>query len=358
MGGVKRAVSKPIKKVSKLVNNPILNPIQSLSSKAMSLATGKDITNMDQLKIGAIGGAAIAGGAALGGAGAMNAGAASASNALSSVGGTSILSKVLLGVSAGAAISQMFNKPANVSYDQWKGELSDEDRQYVQNLEDQMNSIQSDMEVRNTGVQKMIDDFPNIMRQSIEQERSALSKSYNETTKLVLDQASNQLAAKYASTGGFSSGAFNEGLAKASTDVALERAGQEYQIGQREAQIPIQQYQMRLAETEALRDFQRTMLGGTMDARNSAFNNMMQRSAGMQQTQMQIGSQERIAARQERAGIFGSLGSLAGNYLMASTVMGKSPFGGAGTGAVANPNAGFATNKPMLGNDASAGYGA
>jgi hypothetical protein len=313
---------------------------------------------------GAGAGAGAAGGATAGvggvtsaaGAGAASAGSGAAS-AMASTGGTSLLSKVALGLPAATAIAQMFQKPPNMDYNEWKGQFAAEDQAEINRLEEELKTVQTNLEVRNQAVSKLIDDFPNVMRDSIQKQREGLARSrgaFDETTKMVLDQAANQLSAKFAATGGFSSGAFNQGLANASTDVALERAGMvredEAMLAQAEGNVGIQQYQMRLAETEALRDFQRTMLGGQIDQRQSAFQNMMQRKTGMEQTSMQMQNQERIAGRQERAGIFGSLGQLAGSYLMASSMQGKSPFGSTGgspnmQSTSFDPNAGFASMR-------------
>jgi hypothetical protein len=257
---------------------------------------------------------------------------------MASSGGMSMLSKVALGMSVASAVGAAFNKPAGMDYSQWKSEFSEADQAEIARLEATLNTVQNDINIRNQAVSKLIDDFPNVMQQTINAERAAVGKAYDQTTKMVLDNAANQLAAKYAATGGFSSGAFNQGLAKEATGLALERAGAELDVGRREAQIPIQQYQMRLAETEALRDFQRSMLGEGIGARNSAMQNLLQRKAGAASQEMQLKAGEASEKRQQRQQLFGSLGNLAGNLLMSQAIGGRSPFGG----TQSDPNAGFA----------------
>lgn len=272
----------------------------------------------------------------------------SAANLLAQTGGASLLTNIALGADIDSVLASYFGQNPS-TWNAYIQNIPEAEYNAIIGVRNQLAQIQANTDLRNKAVQQVINDFPNIAQQSIAKQRELMQKDlavFDDTTKAVLDRASSQLAAKYAATGGFSSGAFNEGLAKASTDVALDRAnlayGRSADISMQEGQIPIQQYQMRLAETNALRDFQNTMLGGGINQGFSAMQAGLQRNAGVDQFNAQARQQSDLANQQSKNALFGSLGGLAGTFLGAKMLGGGALFGAA-YGATADPNQGFAS---------------
>lgn len=264
----------------------------------------------------------------------------SAANLLAQSGGASLLTNVALGAPVDDVLASYFGQNAS-TWNAYIQNIPEAEYNAIVGVRNQLIQIQQNTELRNKAVQQVIDDFPNIAQKSIETLRQSTSNAYDKLAPQLLDQASNQLAAKYAATGGFSSGAFNQGLAREATSLAQDRAQAELGIGQQEAQIPIQQYQMRLAETNALRDFQNTMLGGGINQGFSAMQAGLQRNAQTDQFNAQASQQQNLMNQQSRNALFGSLGSLAGTFLGAKALGAGALFGS--SGKIADPNQGFAS---------------
>jgi hypothetical protein len=271
--------------------------------------------------------AGVTGPAGLGmwGTGAAGAGAAGAGtagvNGLTSAagvaqsGGMPLMTKVLMGSSVASTLAGYFGLSKPEDYSEWLNSLDEADRAEVQRLEANLTEMQNNVKMRDEAVKKLVDEYPNIMAQAVE-ERKRSREAFDNVTQQVIGKAADQLAAKYAAAGGFSSGAFNQGLAEKSTDIALERAGMEREDAMAGIQDKEKFYAMRLAETEGLRDFQRTMLGQGMADRFSAGQAMLQSQSGRRQTAANIRASQDMNRSNQKQELFGSLGQAATTFAL------------------------------------------
>ncbi len=193
-------------------------------------------------------------------------------NTLMMTGGAPLLANIGMGVDPDQALASYLGMNKTDLINELKGNsknlgLSDQEKTQLTSLRGQLNQISQNTDMRNQAVQKLVNDFPNFMQQHIQQFQGVADASMKQS----LDLASNQLAAKYASTGGFSSGAFNQGLARASQEQAMNKLN--YATG-----LSGQAFQQQLGEAEALRSFQQKMLGGGADQGYLAIQNMLGRN--------------------------------------------------------------------------------
>ncbi len=257
---------------------------------------------------------------------------------LAATGGAALLTNVALGANIEQAIAGYFG------YSDWNDfatRINDKDYEAVIGVRNQLYQIQSQTNLRNQAVQKVIDDFPNV----VETSRKQAGIEFDETTKNYLDQALQRNASKYAAGGQISSGAANEAAASIGADLGLQKLGYMDERGQIAQDRAIQQFQTRLAETQALRDFQNTMLGAGAGQGFSAMQASLNRNQQTNQFNAEAQNQQNLMDQQSKNALFGSLGGLAGS------IIGGSLFGPAGAAAGGslfgatrpNPNSGFAT---------------
>lgn len=283
-------------------------------------------------------------GGLLGGAGAAGAaGGAGGAGALASSGGVPLLTKVLMGASVASTVAGYFGKKPNEDYGSWLDQYDDEAKAEIKKLEDNLAQIQKNVELRDQAVSKIVNDFPNIAAQAIEERkrsRQAYGEEIDKVTSLMLDKAANQLSAKYAASGGFNSGAFNEALGKSATDIALAKAEPMARMAREDGLAAEQDQkigmQLRLAEAEGLRDFQRTMLGQGMQDRFSATQALLQNGQANARFGAQMDYQQRRDRQQDNQQLFGSLGSTLGT--MAMMPLYSQMFGGNRAAAVSPTN--------------------
>jgi hypothetical protein len=168
----------------------------------------------------------------------------------------------------------------------------------------------------------VIEDFPNITAK-VAQERAASGQEFDQVTQQYMKQALDQTASKYAAGGRLSSGAANEAFAKVGGDYGLQKLdymGQREAVAQqRETQNQILPWQARLAEVNALRDFQNTMLTGkASEGFNAAQANLGRIANADSQNTMAYNQrlfQEQQSKDATTNAMFGALGSLGGSYL-------------------------------------------
>lgn len=232
---------------------------------------------------------------------------------LAQTGGAPLLTNIALGVDSEEALAGYFGiRPQD--WPAFKESLSPNDRSAIEGVSGQLRTIQSNTELRNKAVQQVVNDFPNIVQQSVEARKSA-GVEFDEVSKQILDQASNQLAAKYAATGGFSSGAFNQGLASKAGEIGLQRLGymdqrQEFDYNQR-----LQGLNARLTEANALRGFQQAMLGQGVTQGFSAAQANFDRSQNASAQNANFANQRYMQNQQNQNAMLGAVGGLAGTAL-------------------------------------------
>lgn len=366
------------KKITSTVKNIGKNPIRGLtavgtmglSEKIRSIAGTRNAGLMDMgdklytagsvAALGA-GGMAMMGGmgagaAGIGGAGGMGGamGGSGAAGVMAQSGGVPLLTKVLMGASVASTVAQYFGKKPGQDWNQFMDSVDDESRAEIQKLEQNLAELQKNVEVRDQAVSKIVNDFPNIAKQAIDdrkRSREAYGEEMDKVSSMMLDKASNELASKYAASGGFNSGAFNEALGGAATDIAIEKARPMAAMAREDILAEDQDnrlgMQLRLAEAEGLRDFQRTMLGQGMNERFSATQAMLQNGQANARFGAQMNYQQQRDRQTDNQQLFGSLGNTMGT--MAMMPMYQQMFGGnrAATATPTNSMNNVPTGAPM-----------
>lgn len=375
MGGVAKSISKGVSNIAKpvqsvirgdlkgafnsAVNNPLFNPvgagIKGLTgiSPTVQLGIGAGI-GTGVAALGALGAGGAAG--AAGSTGAATAGVGGTTAALgpggagvmAQSGGIPLLTKVLLGTSVASTLAGYFGVgKSDQDYSSWFQGLSQEDQAQVKALEDNLTSLQGDLDKRNQAVQQVLNDYPNVMAQ-VAKDRAASGQEFDDVTKGYMEQALNQTAAKYAANGGLSSGAMNEATAQTGANLALQKLGYMGDREQSSYQQNMAGYTARLNEAEALRQFQQKMLGTGVDQRFSAAQNALQRQAGFQTAGAEMQQKQDLYNDEQKSKLFGSLGQTLGTAAMLPLYqqMWNRPMQVAGSGAPqVNGQTGLATPK-------------
>lgn len=246
---------------------------------------------------------------------------------LAQTGGAPVLANIALGVDPEDALAGYFGKnKQDGSWDEFLGTLNQKDLDAVNSVHGQLTTIQKDRNLRQQAVDKVIGDFPNLTKQAA-QARQQAGGEFDDVTKGYMEQALNGTAAKFAANGGISSGAANEAFARVGAEQGMKKL--EY-MGNREDVSygrGLNEMSTRLAEVNALRDFQNTMMGGQIQQGFSAQQANLQRQFQGQAQNAEMANQRSMQDTQSKNALFGALGSLGG------TVIGASMFGPAGAGA-------------------------
>lgn len=224
--------------------------------------------------------------------------------------------------------------------------LTGDDVKAIDSLLNQLNEVKSNTDLRNKAVQKLADDFPNIMHEKIKQ----YSSIADDATKQMMDQALGQISAKYAAGGQLSSGATAEAAAKAAAGIGMDKLN--YATG-----LAGQDWMNQYNIASGLQSFQQKMLGQGAVQGFNAIQNALAGNRGIQQEQANLNFKSDLANQQSQQGLWGGLGALGGTVVggmfggpvgaMAGNQIGGNVFGNLGR-----------SNKLSLGNNASAGYGA
>jgi hypothetical protein len=249
---------------------------------------------------------------------------------LAQTGGAPLLANIAMGVDPQDALAGYFGKSKqDGSWEEFLGTLSQADLDRVNSVHGQLNTIQKDRTLRQKAVDSVIADFPNLAKNAA-QARAQAGGEFDEVTRGYMEQALGQTAAKYAAGGGLSSGAANQAFAKTGADMAMQKLDFMGQREQNQYNMDANVLNTRLAEVNALRDFQNTMLGGGIQQGFSAQQANLQRQFQGQQFNAGLQEQRYQADQQGKNALFGALGSLGGSFLGAKMLggsMGTNLFG-------------------------------
>lgn len=245
---------------------------------------------------------------------------------LAQTGGAPLLANIALGANVDDTLAGYFGKSDFRSF--YEG-LSDEDRQLVDGVRNQLTSIQKDTNLKNQAVQQVVSDFPNIVAKAAQARQNA-GQEFDDVTKGYLDQALSKVGAKYAANGGLSSGAMAAASARTGADMGLQKL--DY-IGQREEadyNKGITGWQARYNETNALRNFQNLMTQGAAGQGFSAIQASLNRKAQTDMANAGFANQQSLMDQKTKSdsdnALFGAIGGVAGTFA------GGAMFGPAGAG--------------------------
>jgi hypothetical protein len=258
------------------------------------------------------------------------AGGANPSEMLAQTGGAPLLANIAMGADIDTTLAGYLGVRKEEFQDALNGHnttLNTLDLQNIKNVRDQLIQVQQNRDLKQKAVDNLVQDFPNIVQQNMKM----YGDQFDTEMKSYVDQALQGTAAKFAAGGNLSSGAANEAFAKVGADNAMNKLNYANQNAVRDANV-------RLGEVNALRDFQNTMLGQVNQQGFSANQANLQRQFQGQAQQNDFANQQNLADQQNKNGLFGSIGSLAGTAI-------GGYYGGLGYAAGLAPK----VNTPKLG---------
>lgn len=264
---------------------------------------------------------------------------------LAQTGGAPVLANIGMGVKPEDALAGYFGKSTkDGSWEQFLGTLNQKDLDSINSVHGQLTSIQQNRDLRQKAVDKVIADYPNLAANAA-QDRAKAGGEFDDVTKQYMQQALGTAAAKYGANGGLNSGAANEAFAKVGADNAMNKLSYMGDREQYSYNTGLNVLNTRLADVNALRDFQNTMLGQGVQQGFSAQQANLQRQFQGQMQNADMANQQRLSDQNSKNALFGALGSVGGSFLGASMLGGSlfgaaatkvktpSPFGGGGYGS-------------------------
>lgn len=233
--------------------------------------------------------------------------------ALAQSGGAPLLTQIASGASVEDALSGYFGLPAGTKFDTWLSQQDEATQNAVNSTKNQLTQIQSNTDLKNQAVQKLVSDFPNFMQTAIPKYASIM----DDATKQMMDRALSQSAAKYNAGGALSSGAALAAQARVGADIGMQKV----QYG---TDLANQDWMHQYTEANALRNFQQKMLGQGASQGFSAAQSALDRAQKTNQFNTGVANQNTADENARSSALFGSLGNLAGNAALLYATRGAS----------------------------------
>lgn len=274
---------------------------------------------------------------------------------LAQSGGAPLLTQIALGASVDDALAGYFGRSKGEDWNAYYENLNPDEKAAIDGVRKQLNDIQSNTELRNQAVKKLVDDYPNVVAQIAPRVKAAQEEAFQQSGKQFdqasqgyLDYALRSVGAKYAAGGQLSSGAMVQATADSAAKLGLEKLnyqtgrgdvayGREYEQASNEL---LGGWQAKYNEANALRGFQQTMLGQGVQQGFSAQQAYLQRKQSGEQFNATMQFNADQSRKQEQQAMWGALGGLAGTV------------GGAMLGGPAGAAVGGAAGKSL-----ASGYG-
>lgn len=207
-------------------------------------------------------------------------------------GGAVLLANIAAGADPNTALASFLGvDPASI--DSYLNQLDPSDRQAVVGIRNQIQQIQSNTSLRNQTVQNLVNDYPNIMANSI--------KQFGQMDNPVIAQAVQTINAKYGAGIGLSSGAATAATARATAGLSVDYAQKNFE--------------QQLSEAEALRGFQQKMLGEGAKYGQTAAQSYLDRQAQVQTEQVKATERANEVNASQKSALFGAAGGLAGTAI-------------------------------------------
>lgn len=202
-----------------------------------------------------------------------------------------------------AGIQAMVANPEDPNIQAYQG-ISKEEAKQIKGLYDQLNSIQTNTNLKNKTIQNLVNDFPNFMAQKVPE----FAKLMDNETKAMMDQALSKVGAQFAAGGQLSSGATAEAAARAGADIGMQRL----QYG---TSLAGQDWQNQFNEANALRNFQMNMLGQQSQNGFNAVQNALQQNTQIGLTNAGFQNQQNLQNQQQQNQMWQGLGQLGGTIV-------------------------------------------
>lgn len=285
---------------------------------------------------------------------------------LSSTGGAPLLTNIALGVNPEQAIASYFGKP---TFQDVLNDASGGEQQALNSLLGQLKTIQSNTDLRNQAVQKVVQDFPNIVSMTapkVIEAKKAAGEEFDSATKQYLDYAMEQTGAKYAAGGMISSGAQVAAQARNAAQLGMQRLDYTNQKGNQQLDLLGSDWQNQYNEANALRNFQQQMLGLGAQQGFSAQQNYLSRNAQTDMYNTGLENERRMNDYKSNQamwqGIGSAIGQMGGSGMSQNQPMTSTPLNQGGqSGSYQNSAAYYGVNDrqyapPNLRTPSTGGY--
>jgi hypothetical protein len=203
---------------------------------------------------------------------------------LAQSGGAALLTNIALGANVDDALASHFGRSSGEDFKAWYNGLKPDQQAAIDGVKTTLTQIQTNTDLRNTAVQNVVKDFPNIVSMTAPKvlaAKQAAGEEFDQASKGYLDFAMKAIAAKSGGSGTVSSGANIQAAADAASKIGLDRLAYTNQAGNQELGLLGQEWQNNYTEANALRSFQQKMLGNGASEGFSASQNALDRQANI-----------------------------------------------------------------------------
>lgn len=273
---------------------------------------------------------------------------------LAQSGGAPLLTQIALGVDVEDALAGYFGRSKGNDWDAYLKNLNPNEQAAINNVRSQLTEIQSNTNLRTQAVQKIVNDFPNIVSQTapaIAQAKAQAGEEFDSFSKAAMDYALNSTASKYNAGGMLSSGAAAAAEARTGAQFGMDKLNyvnnQGNQAYDRNANDIMGHWQAQYNEANALRSFQQTMLGQGVKQGFSANQDLLNRNFQTQVFNTNASNQKLLMDNANSNATLNSVvnGATTGLILGAQT---KSPLTAPATPTTVQTSNNFMPNAPRL----------
>jgi hypothetical protein len=234
---------------------------------------------------------------------------------LANSGGAQLLTNIALGTNVDDAVASHFGRSGGADFQAWYNGLDPNQQAAIDGVKKQLTQIQSNTQLRDTAVQKIVQDFPNIVSmtsQKVMAAKQAAGQEFDQATKGYLDYAMKAIAAKSGGSGTVSSGANIQASADAASKLGMDRLNYTTQRGDAALNLENSDWMNQYSEANALRSFQQKMLGEGAGQGFSAAQSALERAQRTGEFNTDAVNRKQAADQTSDNAMLGSLGNLAG----------------------------------------------
>jgi len=250
--------------------------------------------------------------------------------------GIPLLAQIALGTPVDDALGAIYGQQPGSDFGTWSKQLSPSDLQQITALRSSLTNVQNDVNARKTLMTGIIQQYPQIASLQLQQHmdlagaNADIGGQIDEIDKQVLNHAADQLSAKFAASGGFSSGAFNQALNQTGVDLAVNKNQQlmDYAGGVRDIvnqgtianwqaqnKQKLGAWQAQYNEALAARNYQNNMLTKGVDSIFSANQDALNRVTQLAGKNIDQAGATGRQKQKQRFGIDTALGKVGGGLI-------------------------------------------
>lgn len=286
---------------------------------------------------------------------------------LAQSGGAPLLTQIALGANVEDALAGYFGKGSGADFKQYYDSLDPAGKSAIDSVRNQLTQIQSNTQLRDQAVQKVVADFPNIVSMTapkVIQAKQQAGQDFDAATKGYLDYALRSVAAKGGVNGTVSSGASIQAASDTAAKLGLDKLNYVEGQGNKALDLSNSDWQNQYTEANALRSFQQKMLGQGASQGFSSAQSALQRAQQTNEFNVNNKNSADAQANAQSNELLGSIGkagttaallALTKNPGVAAAAGGSVGSSGAGFSGPATPGYAANTNPTSYG-ISSGGY--